>query len=67
MRRYLADVDSLDEAVGRLLKSLDDLGLRDNTIVVFSSDQGPADTLATENDPAPAETADGKEHAGLRR
>ena len=42
MRRYLADVESMDESVGRLLKKLDDLGLRDNTIVVFSSDQGPA-------------------------
>jgi N-acetylgalactosamine-6-sulfatase len=42
MRRYLADVASMDEAVGRLLKALDDLGLRQNTIVVFSSDQGPA-------------------------
>jgi arylsulfatase A-like enzyme len=42
MRCYLADVGSLDECVGRLLKTLDALGLRDNTIVVFSSDQGPA-------------------------
>lgn len=40
MRRYLADVESLDDAVGRLLKRLDQLGLRDNTIVVFSTDQG---------------------------
>lgn len=42
MRRYLADVASLDDSVGRLLKKLDDLGLRENTIVVFSSDHGPA-------------------------
>jgi N-acetylgalactosamine-6-sulfatase len=42
MRRYLADVASMDEAVGRLLAALDRLGLRENTIVVFSSDQGPA-------------------------
>jgi N-acetylgalactosamine-6-sulfatase len=40
MRRYLADVFSLDEDVGRLLKRIDELGLRENTIVVFSSDQG---------------------------
>jgi N-acetylgalactosamine-6-sulfatase len=40
MRRYLADVESLDDAIGRLLKRIDELGLRDNTIVVFSSDQG---------------------------
>ncbi len=40
MRRYLADVESLDDGVGRLLKRLDELGLRENTIVVFNSDQG---------------------------
>ena len=42
MRNYLADVWSLDLAVGRLLKKLDELGLSENTIVVFTSDQGPA-------------------------
>jgi arylsulfatase A-like enzyme len=30
----------LDDVVGRLLKKLDDLGIADNTIVVFSSDNG---------------------------
>lgn len=40
LRRYLADVESLDAAVGRLLRRLDELGLRDNTIVIFNSDQG---------------------------
>ena len=42
MRRYLADIYSMDEDIGRVLKRLDELGLRENTIVVFSSDQGPA-------------------------
>ncbi len=42
MRRYLADIYSMDEDIGRLLQRLDELGLRNNTIVVFSSDQGPA-------------------------
>lgn len=42
MRNYLADVLSMDESVGRLLGKIDDLGLREKTIVVFSSDQGPA-------------------------
>jgi len=41
-RRYLADVYSMDEDVGRLLKRIDDLGLKGNTIVVFSADQGAA-------------------------
>jgi len=46
MRRYLADIESLDDAVGRILKKLDELGLRENTIVVFNSDQGADMTKA---------------------
>ncbi|MBD3266183.1 sulfatase-like hydrolase/transferase [bacterium] len=45
MRNYLGDVYSLDLQVGRLLEKIDALGLRENTIVVFSSDQGPAPVL----------------------
>lgn len=40
MRRYLADIESLDDSIGRILKRLDELGLRDNTLVVFNTDQG---------------------------
>ena len=42
LRRYLADIHSMDEDIGRLLRCVEALGLRDNTIIVFSSDQGPA-------------------------
>lgn len=37
---YYASVAFMDAQVGRLLDALDDLGLRDNTIVVFTSDHG---------------------------
>jgi len=40
MHDYLGTVKAVDEAVGRLLQYLDDEGLAQNTIVVFSSDQG---------------------------
>jgi arylsulfatase A-like enzyme len=40
MHDYLGTVLSVDESVGRLLKYLDDEGLAENTIVVYSSDQG---------------------------
>lgn len=40
MRNYLSTVKAVDESVGRMLKYLDDNGLADNTIVVYSSDQG---------------------------
>ena len=31
-----------DGSVGRVLKAIDDAGLRDNTLVIFTSDNGPA-------------------------
>lgn len=45
MRQYLGDVWSIDQNVKRLLAVLDEEGLRENTIVVFSSDHGPAPVL----------------------
>lgn len=41
MRKYLSEIGALDRQVGLLLRKLDELGLRDHTIVVFASDQGP--------------------------
>lgn len=40
MQDYLACVKSLDDNVARLLKYLDDNGLAENTLVVYTSDQG---------------------------
>jgi len=37
---YAAMVHSLDENVGRILNKIDELGISDNTIVVFFSDNG---------------------------
>jgi len=34
-------IEELDFHTGRLLDALDDLGLRDNTLVIFASDNGP--------------------------
>ncbi|MEM7392188.1 MAG: sulfatase-like hydrolase/transferase [Verrucomicrobiota bacterium] len=42
MRQYLGDVYQIDANVDRVLKALDDLGLTEKTMVVFSSDHGPA-------------------------
>lgn len=38
--RYWGKVTLVDEMIGRILKRLEDLGLADNTIVVFTSDHG---------------------------
>ncbi len=40
MRDYLACIDSIDENVGRILDFLDESGLAENTVVVYTSDQG---------------------------
>jgi arylsulfatase A-like enzyme len=40
MHDYLGCVKAVDDGVGRLLKFLDDEGLAENTIVVYSADQG---------------------------
>ncbi len=37
---YAAVIETLDDAVGRLLKRIDELGLTENTIVIFTSDNG---------------------------
>jgi arylsulfatase A-like enzyme len=40
MRDYLATTLAVDDNVGRLLKYLEDIGELDNTIIVYTSDQG---------------------------
>ncbi|QNG18442.1 arylsulfatase [Rhodococcus triatomae] len=37
---YAAMVDSIDQSVGRILDTLDELGEADNTIIVFTTDNG---------------------------
>ena len=40
MRDYMKTVESLDDNVGRVLNYLEENGLLDNTLVVYTSDQG---------------------------
>jgi len=37
---YIAMIEHMDKCIGRILKKLDDKGLADNTVVIFSSDNG---------------------------
>jgi arylsulfatase B len=39
-RVYAAMVDSLDQAIGKILEALDEMGIADNTLVLFFSDNG---------------------------
>ena len=51
---YAAMVEAMDEAIGKVLQQLEDSGIADNTIVVFTSDNGGLSTsegLPTSNLP----------------
>lgn len=43
-RIYAAVVDGADQRIGRVLDALNELKLRDNTLIVFASDNGPEHT-----------------------
>ena len=45
-KNYYGCITAMDEQVGRLRKELRTLGLADNTVIFFCSDNGPADPLA---------------------
>jgi len=46
LRVYSGMIRSLDRSVGRVLQSLEDNGIADNTLVVFTSDNGGAGYIA---------------------
>ncbi len=41
--KFFAILDELDRQIGRLLNSIDNYGLAENTIVILTSDNGPTD------------------------
>lgn len=51
-RHYAACVMHLDDAVGQILKALDEKGVRENTLVVFTSDNGGS-TVTNNTQPYP--------------
>lgn len=46
IRAYCADVTEMDTEIGRLMKALKELSLDENTLVIFTSDNGPAPIVA---------------------
>lgn len=51
-RVYYAMIHALDEAVGRILDKVDELGIAENTVIIFLSDNGGATyTHAADNSP----------------
>ena len=57
MEVYAAMVESLDDSIGRLMRTLEQVGLADNTVFIFTADNGGLsapegpDTPATDNAP----------------
>jgi N-acetylgalactosamine-6-sulfatase len=49
MQVYCASVTALDDAVGKLLDKLDELGLAQDTLIFFTSDNGPEDMTHATN------------------
>ncbi len=50
---YASMVHALDVNIGRLLHSIDDLGLADKTVIIFTSDNGGLSTITGNNWTAP--------------
>ena len=59
-RHYAACVMHLDDAVGRILKALDEKGARKNTLVVFTSDNGGSTTTNNTQPYPPDDSPSGK-------
>jgi arylsulfatase A len=65
VRAYYGNVSQMDEAFGRLMRKLDELGQRDNTFVWFTSDNGPARTRwHTAGSPGPLREYKGHSYEG---
>lgn len=59
-RQYAASVMHLDDAIGRIVVALEKAGKRENTIIVFTSDNGGSKTLNSDQAYPPDAYAEGK-------
>lgn len=55
MQAYCADVTAMDRALGRLFEFLEQQGLEENTLIVFTSDNGPGPLTTQVNSGSVAE------------
>ena len=63
---YAAMVESLDENIGRVLATLDRLNLRDNTIILFFSDNGGLSTEAAKVPSPPSSPTKRARHGSMK-
>ncbi len=64
-RVYAAMVKSMDDAVGQVLAALDEQGIADNTLVVFTNDNGGQTRMEADNTPLRGKKGDLQE-GGIR-
>ena len=62
--KYAAMVESVDDAAAAVLKTLDDLGIADRTVVLFTSDNGGLDREGRPTDNAPLRSGKGYAYEG---
>jgi uncharacterized sulfatase len=63
---YLAAIEHLDTSIGRLLAAIDEMNQRENTLVVFLSDNGGVDTVYNVGSGALTENRQEFDNAPLR-
>ena len=42
-QKFFAVLEEMDRQIGRVINTIDDLGLAENTLIIFTSDNGPTD------------------------
>ncbi|MFT4691915.1 MAG: sulfatase [Verrucomicrobiia bacterium] len=62
--KYAAMVESVDDCVGSVLKTLDELKLTDNTLIIFTSDNGGLDNKGRPTENAPLRSGKGYAYEG---
>ncbi|MDF1740022.1 MAG: sulfatase [Verrucomicrobiales bacterium] len=62
--KYAAMVESVDDSTGAILDLLDELNLSENTLVIFTSDNGGLDNKGNPTDNAPLRSGKGYPHEG---
>ena len=61
---YAAMIRSVDDSVGRILGKLDELGIADNSVIVFTGDNGGLDRDAVPTDNRPLRDGKGSTYEG---
>ncbi|MFO1305710.1 MAG: arylsulfatase [Burkholderiales bacterium] len=64
-RAYAASISAMDDEIGRVVRALDKRGMRDNSLIVFQSDNGGTRVVALANWPGhikPGTVVDGMMH-----